>query len=379
MRKINILQLMTDSKIGGAEKVVLELAKRLNKDKFSVIICCLTEEGPIFNEAKKENIRIFALGIRNKFCFLRAFKLFKLLKDEKIDILQSHLFHANLLGRILGRIAGVRILISTEHIMGLESRPRIWLNKLTSFLVDRYIAISFGVADFLSAEAGISPLKITVVQNGIDLDKYAGVSLQDSDNLRASLGFGPADKVIGTVARLHKQKGHIFLLWAAKNVIRAAPDAKLLIVGDGPLRSGLENMAVNLGIKNNVIFSGFRDDIAGIMRAIDLFVLPSLWEGLPLTILEAMAAKKPVIATKVGGVAEIVEDGITGVLVKPRDPNALAGAIIKLISDNQLREKMGDAGWRNFNEHFNAERMVRETEILYEMLIKAFKDKEKIS
>jgi glycosyltransferase involved in cell wall biosynthesis len=372
MRKINVLQLMTDSKIAGAEKIVLELAKGMDKNRFNVIVCCLSGEGPIFDEAKKNNIKIMALGIQSKFYFLRSLKLIKLLKDERIDILQTHLFHANLCGRILGRLGGVKIIISTEHIMGFESGVRILLNRMTSFLVDRYIAISFGIGEFLNKTVGISSLKITVIKNGIDLDKFISSSFQDINTLRRNLGFNPGDKVVGIVARLHKQKGHVFLLQAFKDVVQAIPNAKLLIVGNGPLKKRLGKIALDLGIGNNVIFTGFRDDIADIMLLIDLLVSPSLWEGLPVTILEAMAAKKPVVATNVGGVLEVVEDGVSGILIKPRDTNALADALIGLLGDNQLRMRMGEAGWSRLSENFNAKRMIKETEELYETLVKLY-------
>ena len=368
MRKLNVLQLMTDSKIGGAESVVLMLAKGLDKEKFNVSVCCLTQRGPIFDEAEKEGIKIYSLEIKNRWYFFRVFKLIKLLKSENIKILHSHLFHANLLARIIGKFMNVPVIISSEHIMGMESRWRLFLNRLTSGFVDIFIAVSFAVRDFLIKQIGIKSSKIAVVQNGIEYDRFQDSNLIQ-EKKRIEFGFTPEDKIIGTVARIHEQKGHVYLLYAAQEVIKDFPTVKFLIVGDGPLKSAMEKLSVNLGIANNIIFTGFYKDIPGILSILDIFVLPSLWEGLPITILEAMAMKKPVIATSVSGNPEAIDDNVTGILVPPKDSGALVKAIMKLLQNDNLRTHMGNAGYDRLNRLFNAERMVDEVTRIYERLI----------
>lgn len=369
MRKFNILQLMTDSKIGGAEKVVLLLAKGLNKERFNVSVCSLAEKGQIFEEMDKEGIKSYSLGIKNRWHFLKLFKLMRIIKRENIQILHSHLFHANLLGRLVGKFMRVPVIISTEHIMGMEGKLRMSLNKITSILVDKFIAVSVKVGDFLKREVGIEPSKVLIVQNGVEYDKFVFSDL-DKAGGRNLFGFTAEDKIIGTVARIHKQKGHSYLLHAAKEVIKEVPGVKFLIVGEGPLRSKMEKLSADLNIKEKVVFAGFYKNIPLIMSILDLFVLPSLWEGLPITVLEAMAMRKAVIATDVSGNSEVVEDNVSGVLVPPKRPHCLARAIIRLLKDDRLRVKMGEAGYHKGRSFFNAERMIKETTEIYERLIK---------
>ena len=361
---------MTDSKIGGAEKVVFWLSKGLDKERFNVTVCSLAKKGPIFDEMERSGVKVCSLGIRSRCDFFKVLRLIKLLREENIQILHSHLFHANLLARIIGRFVGVTVVISTEHIMGLESKWRLFLNKLTSGLADKIIAVSFGVKDFLVKMVGIESVKIAVVQNGIECIELCFLD-QIKEEKRKELGLSARDKVIGTVARIHKQKGHVYLLYAVKEVVKVFPEAKFLIVGDGPLENKMRRLAVDLKITQNVVFTGFHKDIPGIMSILDIFVLPSLWEGLPITILEAMAMKKPVIATRVGGDAEIVVDGLTGILVVPKDSQALASGLIMLLKNEILIKKMGEAGCKRVAEYFNAGRMIKETEEIYEKLIQS--------
>lgn len=367
MSKINVLQLMTDSKIGGAEKVVLWLAKGFDKEKFNVKVCCLAKRGPIFNEIEKEGIEIFSLGMGSKWDLFKAFGLIKILRRENIHILHSHLFHANLLGRIIGKFAGVPIVISCEHIMGMESWWRLFLNRITSPFVVRFIAVSFKVGEFLINSVNIKRSKVTVVQNGIELE---GVCRPiDTENKKKEIGISKDDLVIGTVARIHRQKGHVFLLQAAREIINNFPNVKFLIVGDGPLKKKMERIADDLGISKKIIFTGFCGDIPGIMSIFDVFALSSLWEGLPITILEAMAMRKPVVATNVSGNPEVVVDGETGVLVSPRDYQGLALALTRLLNDKDLRCRMGNAGYERVKELFGAKRMVADTEEIYRELL----------
>lgn len=368
MRKLKVLQLMTDSKIGGAERVVFWLAKGLDKERFDVSVCSLSPRGPIFDEIEKEKIKVFTLDIKCKWDIFHSLRLIKLIKTQKTDILQSHLFHANLLARIIGKIMGVPVIISTEHIMGLEKRSRLFINRATSLFVDKFIAISFSVGEFLTKTVGIKLSKIRVVQNGIAYQDSQYFNINKRDR-REEFGFSPAEKIVGTVARMHEQKGYSYLLRAAQEVIRYYPEVKFLLVGDGPLKNKMEQLAVDLKITKNVLFKGFYKDVPAIMSIFDIFVLPSLWEGLPITILEAMVMRKPVIATKVGGVSEAVKDGLTGLLVEPCDYLSLSGAIMRLLNDEELRFKMGRAGYKNVSEYFDAKMMVEQTEKIYDTII----------
>jgi glycosyltransferase involved in cell wall biosynthesis len=232
-----------------------------------------------------------------------------------------------------------------------------------------FIAVSFAVKDFLVKNLGINSSKIAVVHNGIEANSFRLCSLAKEDK-KSEFGFTQSDKIIGTVARIHKQKGHAYLLAAAREVIERFPTAKFLIVGDGPLKNGMEKLSLELGISENVIFTGFYRDIPGILSVLDVFVLPSLWEGLPITILEAMSMKKAVIATRVSGNPEVIEDNVTGILVPSKDSHSLAQAIIRLVENEDARLKMGEAGYNRVSRLFSVKKMVEETAAIYERLIK---------
>lgn len=368
-KKINVLQLMTDSKIGGAERVVLQLSKGLDINRFTVSICCLAERGPIFDEAEGAGIKIYSLGIKNRWDFLKILRLVKILKKLNIHILHAHLFHANILSRIIGKISNVPIIISTEHIMGIESSLRILVNRLTSIFVTKYIVVSEAVGGFLNKNVKIRPSKISTVLNGIEYANFK-ISLIAQENFKEQFGITTSHEVIGTIARLHRQKGHVYLLHAIKKVVEVFPKAKFLVVGDGPLKYKLKELAHKLGIVNNVIFTGNQKDISTILSLINIFVLPSLWEGLPITILEAMAMKKPVVVTNVSGNPEVVIDNITGILVPPKEPILLAEAILRLLRDKDLSLKLGEAGYQRGKEKFGKEQMIANTAMIYDELLK---------
>jgi len=239
------------------------------------------------------------------------------------------------------------------------------LDNFTSRFNDRVIAVSESVKRDLICQ-GISPEKLTVIKNGIECESYQ--SPLERKNWRAkrkkelSIGNGP---VVGTITRLSKQKDVHTFLYAISNVVRVFPSVRCLIVGDGPQRRELEDLSCRLALNGNIAFLGYRRDVREILNIFDIFVLSSLWEGLPLVVLEAMAASKPVIATQVPGTAEAVIDGTTGILVPLSNSEKLAESIKRLLEDQNLSQSMGEAGRRRVNKHFRVERMVDETEKLY--------------
>jgi glycosyltransferase involved in cell wall biosynthesis len=213
------------------------------------------------------------------------------------------------------------------------------------------------------------PPKVFLIPNGVEIKVFTEANQSLVEALAQEWKIRSHTPVIGTLARLHEQKGHSYLLDAVAQLRREIPDVKALVVGDGELRPSLEQRTQALRLSDSVIFTGTRRDVPEILALLDVFVLPSLWEGLPIALLEAMAAGLPVVATRVGGVPEVVVDGETGLLVPPRDPDALSEAILTLLQDPDLRQKMGQAGQERVREYFSVERMVEETEALYERLL----------
>lgn len=399
--KIKIFYLTTDTKIGGTEQMLLALLSRLDKDKYSPFICAIKFGGPLIEEARKIGVegecllkkvqsskfkvqKLIINTITQFFVFiLISLRLAALLKKEKPDILHTFLFHANILGRIVGKLTGISVIISSQRSVDKWRKPwHSFLDRWTVKFCNLIISNSEAGRKVLIEREKIDPKKIITIHNGIDIDKFNQTveGSINTHNKRREFGLEPCDIVIGIIANLREVKGHRFLFEALADIcsdrVYSADNLqqtqslyiKLLVVGDGKLKEELINLAGKFGIKDNVIFSGFRDDISEILKIIDIFVLPSLWEGFPVSIMEAMASKKPVIASNVGGIPELVIDGETGILVFSKDVAALKNAILKLINNPQEAKIMGENSRRRIEEYFSLDKMVEETEKVYQNL-----------
>ena len=364
MEKIAVLHLITELNIGGAEKSLARLLAHLDRDRFAPAVACLYGgDSPVADEIRALKVPVFDLGMTAKWRWDALWRLYRLLRRGRPAILHTWMFHANIPGRALGRLAGVPIVISGERTMGMESRWRYWLNRLTAPLTDRVTCVSQQVADFVVNHVGISQDKVVVIPNGIevpDVERPAG-------RRQARIGLGlPADQVVvGTVARLDPVKRLDVLLQA----LRSLPDAYAVIIGDGPERAGLLALSKRLELTDRVRFVGHQENVWAWLAALDVFVLSSDWEGMPNALLEAMAAGLPVVATEVGGIPDVMVESVNGFLVPPRDPTSLAQAITHLLDDPDLRQQMGQVGRERVIEHFSVERMVERTQNLYEQLL----------
>jgi glycosyltransferase involved in cell wall biosynthesis len=263
-------------------------------------------------------------------------------------------------------LARVPAVVSTAHLCSPITDIRFGAirMRLRTAIVDRYVAVSSAMTACLRDTLGIPEAKVRVIQNGIDV---AAVRGECDPVLRASLTGGTNRPVVFTPARLHTQKGHDYLLEAAAQV----PDAVFVLAGDGEERARLEDRARQLQVADRVRFLGNRQDVPALLACCDLFVLPSLYEGLPLSVLEAMAAGRPVVATAIGGTDEAVIDGVTGLLVPPADAGALATAIRRVLSDPQLAAALAAAGRAAVTEKFSSQAMVRNTARLYDELLQS--------
>ncbi len=360
MKKINILYLIIGLEIGGTEIQLLELLKKLDRKKYNPMVCCMKKRGVLADDMEKMGIKIESLNIRNRFNFLALPRLVKILRREGIDILHTFLFRANILGRLTGRMVRVPIVISSEECIKLKKKKiSILIDRLTSRWADRIVVISEAIKNTLTKREKINPEKIEVIYNGIDLSSFRVENKREKDSIPK----------VGIVGRLHPDKGHRYFLKAAAQTIKKEPKVEFLIVGHGPLRGELEDLSNELALSDKVVFVGGRRDIPQIMSSLDILVLSSLEEGLGNVLLEAMACGRPVVATKVGGVPEAVLDGETGILVSPKNPDALAQATLKLLMNRALAKGMGQAGRRRVEKYFSIDRMVKETEKVYNNLI----------
>lgn len=363
MKSPVILHLITELSTGGAQMALLRLLRGLDRERFTPTVACLYNgDGAVAQEIRALGIDVFDAQMRHKADLPALLRLYHHIRRIRPTILHASLFHANLPGRVLGRLAGVPIVICSERTMAMESEWRYRVNRWTIGLVDCVTAVSVNVRDFCVSHIGLPAEKIVVIYNGVALPEGPPAS---SEAARIELGLPLDGLVIGAVTRLDPVKGVKFLIQA----LAAIDSAHLVVVGDGPERVALEALANDLGVAGRIHWAGHRRDVPALLPAFDLFVQPSLHEGMPNTILEAQACGLPVVATAVGGTPEVVVDGVTGLLVPPHDPAALAYAITSLLRDPDLRREMGRAGRERVADHFTVERRVEQTEQLYEQLL----------
>lgn len=365
MRKIfNLLHLKTSASIGGAETLITYWARYLDKDKFNQF-AIFAENGPLVKTMENLGIKVECLIMLKTFKgFTQLSKLVSFLKQNRIDLVHAHGARANFWGSFASLLTGVPI-ISTEH--GID----LWRdsNYLFNF-IDRFsarinkcrVGVSEAVCNMLKNK-GVNLDKIVCIENGLDVESF-NITI-DIGSKRAEFGIRDGTKVIGTVGRLVEQKGHKYLIDAFKLIENRFLDLKLLIVGDGPLMNTLKEQVLNIGIEDKVIFTGQRTDIHELLAIINVFVLPSITEGLPLVLLEAMAAGKPIIASAVSGIPYIIEEGVDGLLVRPKNIHDLSEKIPMLIINERLASNLSKKAREKVLLKYNAADMIKKYENLY--------------
>ncbi|MBI5071375.1 glycosyltransferase [Candidatus Falkowbacteria bacterium] len=358
MRKIKIIHIITGLPFGGAETMLFDLARRLSADNFEVKVATAVRGGPLVQDFKEAGIEVRIFEKRGKIGLGLIFKLWRFLRREKPDIVHTHLFGGDTWGRIAAVLARVPIIISTEHNTNLdEGWAKRKLKKFLSHFTKKIVAVSEAVKNYSVVYDKIRAKKIVVVQNGIDLEKFISSSEKD---------FGDPP-IIGVVGRLEEQKGYKYL-FEALNLIKTIPWI-LWVVGDGSKKSELERLAKDLNLRERIIFLGARRNIAEILNQIDIFVLPSLWEGLGIAVLEAAAAGKPIVASRVGGIPEIIEEDRTGILVEPKNVKSLADGLEHILLGSAEAKEMGARARAMAEEKFGVEKMVGSYENLYKELV----------
>jgi len=358
-----VLYLVTELETGGAQTALAGLALNLDRRRFQPLVACLYGAGATAQRLQAGGVPVTDLGMRHKADVGAVVRLWRLLRRERPLILHAFLFHANLLACLVGRLAGVPIILVSERTMGMENRARYVVNWLTAPLANRIVAVSPSVRDFVVQRVGIPASKVLVIPNGVDVARFAAAQPIS----RAAWGLPAEGSLIGAVMRLDPVKGGETLVRA---VAALPPGPHAVVVGDGPQRAAWESLADALGVAGRIHFVGYQADVPAWLAACDVFVLSSEREGMPNAVLEAMAAGRPVVATAVGGTPDVVLDGVTGLLVPPRDPAALARAIQSLLDDPARAREMGAAGRWRVEEHFSLEAVVARTVALYDSLLK---------
>jgi glycosyltransferase involved in cell wall biosynthesis len=364
--RTKIMLLAVGLGVGGTETHVLELASGIDRSKFDVTVCSLKNGGCLVEELRRRDIRVVCLNGAGQFDFRVLFRLWKVMQEERPDVIQSFLFWANLSARFLGRLSkAVRIVCSYHDEIVTEGCLVRLIDRLTFQWSHAVVCCSEAVRRSVSKCLGASAARQTIIPFGVDAGRFVVTDVATRRELRLQ-ETGP---IVGTVCRLvEPKKGLSVLLRAMAALKQSGGDrgCQLLIVGEGPARASLEVLSRQLGLSGVTIFAGTRRDIARILPLMDLFVLASLYEGFGIAILEAMAAEKPVVASAVGGIPEFVVAGETGLLVEPGNAAALAEAMKELLHDPQRATRMGMRGRGRVLAKFQMSAVVRRHEQVYE-------------
>ncbi len=353
--------------VGGAEEMVLNLVRHL-PDRFQPMVCCIHEAGPIGEEIRSTGVPFAVLELNPG--WRRPGDVFRIqshLRDAQPQIVHTFLLTASLFGRLAAILARVPIVIGTEVNIYERKRPHhVLAERLLMGGTDRVVASAESVRDFYIRQVHADPAKVEVIYNAVDWSQLK--IAVPRDEMRKALGL-PADAVVvGIIARLTEQKAHPVLFEAmAQNP--ALAQAHLVIVGDGELRGELQSRAAAEGLSARAHFLGARRDLGDLLSAIDIFAMPSLWEGLPLSMVLAMGAGLPVVATRIAGIPEVVQDGATGLLVAPNDSAALGMALARLVTDPALRASLGAAARAFVLPRFGVDGYVRSVTNLYDRLL----------
>lgn len=361
---VKILHLLVTMPVGGAEDLVAAITRGLPADRFQVQVACLGSPGPVGEELARAGYRVTGLGLDIKHTSFARLVLAtrRLLQELRPDILHTHLYHPNLYGRLAALGLGLAGVVAEVHnsYTGAKWHRRLW-NYLLARVTDCLLVSGPQVREDVRRYDRVPESKIKLIPYGIRLDALQVPESREEAKARLGLsGF-----CLGTVGRLEEQKGHEYLLAALAAVASEFPDLTLVLVGEGRRREALQQQARELGVEDRVRFLGTRRDLPLIYRALDLYVQPSLWEGLPLSLLMAMGAGLPVLATRVSGAREVIEDGGNGRLAPPGDSPALAAAIRNLYRQPDLRRRLGQHARETVVAHHSQEAMLEQIGGLY--------------
>ena len=374
--KVNLLQIITKLELGGAQLSTLDLIKGLDSDIYNTYLISGTEGILVEDALAIPKLKVCLIPYLrrqiNIFLDIRALlSIYSFIKSNKIDIVHTHSSKAGILGRCAAKLAGAKLIVHTVHGWGFHnyqnSLRRIFyiiLERIVANFTDRIIAVTeYDIAKGLQNRIGNKD-KYRLIRYGIRKDKF---NTGSNGSFRAKLGLDKDDFLVGMVACFKQQKSPQDFILAAKNVAELVPRAKFIMVGDGDLKGRASELIKQLSLEDKFLLLGWQRDIPQIMPCLDILVLTSLWEGLPIVFLEAMACAKPIVAHDISGNREIVKDDINGFLVKPKDHWALADRIIRLYKDRGLLRQMGIKGRAVLDDNFDFEHMLALTSEIYSL------------
>jgi glycosyltransferase involved in cell wall biosynthesis len=367
---IRLLQLTSTSDLGGAESMVLQLIQALEKPSaeghggFECVVASLVGGGALIDRARELGFSATHLEFRSPFDPSGILRLYRLIRQHRIEVVQTHGLRADSVGRIVARLAGARAVISTIHSIDPWRRRRhVFLDRLTSGWVTQWVSVCQAAKDATVAREGYSARRIEVVPIGIEPRPVSRLNL---DATRKVLNIpAHAEPVVGVLANLREMKGHRDILAALPALRQRHPSIVFVFAGKDTSNGAIQREAQQLGVEEAIRFPGFVQDVPALLGAIDIFCLPSHWEGLPVSIIEAMHAGLAIIATRVGGIPELIDDGRHGILIPPKDPAALVDAIDGLAKNWARRTNLGRAALQRAITEFTVSMMARRMEVIY--------------
>ncbi len=373
-RKIRVCHLISGDLWAGAEVQAFTLIRTLSTVADMDISAVILNEGRLAEKLHEDGIEVSIIDERKHNFFKIKSLLARILEGGKIDILHTHRYKENVLGGLVKNRCGIKGLIQTVHgvqegFLGIKHlKMKFYMNlndNLTRKRFSKVIAVSHDIEMRLCDKFGKQ--KVVTIHNAVDtgLIKIS----RSAEEVKRELGISEDQVVIGSAGRLVPVKGYDVFLKAAKLILRKRPKTTFVIAGEGPLKEVLREMATSLGIGTNVIFTGFRDDVLDLVNAFDIFLVTSVHEGVPMSVLEAMALRKAVVSTAVGGIVEIIEDNVSGLLVDPGSPDSLAERCLSVLEDHELRSKIERNAEKRIEQEFSTERQRDRVLRLYEEII----------
>ncbi len=373
MAKKRVLEFISFAGIGGTERMLLEFLRHISHDKYKLYVCVLLQPGVVNEEASRLHIENISLNMRGYWDFRVWWTFYQFAKQKQIDLIRTYGLKADIIGRIVGKLLGIPANItSVRSTDPWRKWYHVFLDYLTSGFTDLYLSNSEAGAAMVHRREGIPHSKILTIYNGVALavfDPDASEAQGTPYTYKQMFGIAQTDRVIGIVATLNTIKEHKTIVDALPRIQEHIPEIRCMFVGRDDLHGEIQRYVRKKQLEDTIIFTGCRRDIPQILSMFEVFLLPSLWEGLPMSILEAMAMKKPVIATSVGGIPELVDHKRTGLLIPPNDPEALSDAVIFLLSNPAIAVNMGLAGYERVQQEFSIQTVVTKTETVYDQLI----------
>lgn len=360
---LTIAQFTFGLHLAGQERVVVDLAKAFQRKSHRSLVCTTMFGGELVQELELSNIPFQSLGLKKSYDPMALIPVMRYLKNNRVDVVITHGTRSSLIPRIAAILSKIPVFINVEHtISDHKNFYLIFINKILSSFTDKIICVSEQARQSLLKIEKTKLDKVLVIHNGLDISRFSSVKETDKKE-------NDKRKRVGIVASFSEVKGHIYFVRASAKIVQSFRNVEFIYVGDGPLRPIIEQKVKQYGVDTYSYFLGFRSDVGDLLQTFDVFVLSSLWEGLPISLLEAQYFGLASVVTEVGGVPEVIKNGYNGLLVPPKDSEAMASAILRVLRDNKLRNNLGLYGKEVFKQKFSIEKMSNAyLDLIYDIL-----------